>query len=100
MTVRRKSLVPAPISHGAQPAPLKLADASAIQALAAGTANEGQQKHALDWILKGACGLTEWPYRDSERETCVALGRQFAGQQIVGAINVNLSALRARESSN
>ena len=100
MGPRKRALVPAPISHGSVPAHVSSNDATAIQALAAGNANDGQQKHALDWILKKACGLSEWPYRDSERETCIALGRQFVGQQIVGAIKVNVSALRKREQEN
>ena len=97
---RKRALVPAPIPHGSVPAHVSSNDATAIQALAAGNANDGQQKHALDWILKKACGLSEWPYRDSERETCIALGRQFVGQQIVGAMRINVSALRKREQEN
>jgi hypothetical protein len=93
----RKKLVPAAIPHGKDPAPFKSMHVVAIQALSAGVANEGQQKTALDWILKGACGIADWPYRDSERDTCIALGRQFVGQQIVGLLNVNVSALRQRE---
>ncbi len=85
------------IPHGAEPAPFNVAHATAIQALAAGVANDGQQKTALDWILKDACGLPLWPYRESERETCIALGRQFVGQQIMGLMNVNVSELRKRE---
>lgn len=94
-----KKLVPAVIPHGKDPAPFTSPQVLAVQALSAGVANEGQQKTALDWILKGACGLYDWPYRDSERETCIALGRQFVGQQIVGLLNVNVSALRQREST-
>ena len=92
-----KPLVQAVIPHGSVPAPFTSLHAGAIQAIAAGTANEGQQKTALDWILKGACGLHDWPYRETERETCIALGRQFAGQQIVGLMRINISALRKRE---
>ncbi len=97
ITRKSKSLVPAAIPHGSTPAPFNVNDVTAVQALAAGTANDGQQKHALDWILRKACGLSEWPYRDSERETCIALGRQFVGQQIMGVVRVNVSALRQRE---
>ena len=94
-----KPLVAAPIPHGSVPAPFNSMHASAIQAVAAGNANDGQQKMALDWILHGACGLSDWPYRETERETCIALGRQFAGQQIVGLIRINVSALRKREQN-
>lgn len=68
-----------------------------MQALAAGVANEGQQKHALKWILEGACALNTWAYRESERETDVALGRHFVGQQIIGLVKVNVSQLRKIE---
>lgn len=92
-----KPLVAAAIAHGSTPAPFDSTDATALQAMAAGVANDGQQKRAMDWILKGACALNDWPYRDSERETCLALGRHFVGQQIVGLLKVNVSALRKRE---
>lgn len=74
-------------------------DATAVQALAAGKANEGQQKHALKWILEVACGLPVWAYRESVRETDIALGRQFVGQQIVGLMRVNVSKLRKNEEN-
>ena len=80
-----------------QPARLRVADAGAIQALANGQADEAQQKHALTWILKKACMEGDWAYQESQRETDIALGRQFVAQQIVGAIAVNISALRKLE---
>lgn len=84
--------------RGSAPAPYAWADAAALQALAAGTANDGQQKRALDWILRGACALPSWAYSPDERETSVALGRQFVGQQIMGLLKVNLSAVRRKPS--
>lgn len=96
--IKRRGLVPAQTAHGSEPAPFTSSDATALQAVASGTANNGQQKRALDWILKSACGLPIWPYRADERETCVALGRQFVGQQIMGVLKVNVSALSKRES--
>ena len=99
MTRKPKPLVHIPAPHGSQPAQFDSSDATALQAVAAGNANDGQQKRAMDWILKGACGLNDWPYRDSERETCVALGRHFVGQQIVGLLKVNVSVLRKREQN-
>lgn len=94
---RRRALVAAPQQQGAMPAPISSGDAAAMQALAAGVANEGQQKHALKWILEGACALPVWPYRESQRETDLALGRHFVGQQIMGLIKVNVSQLRKHE---
>lgn len=96
---KRKSLVPELAPHGSVPATFTSTDAAALQAVAAGTANDGQQKRAIDWILKSACGLPVWPYRADERETCVALGRQFVGQQIMGVLKVNISTLKKRESA-
>lgn len=95
----QKPLITAPIPQGSVPAPFNSMHATAIQAVAAGNANDGQQKMALDWILKGACALNDWAYRDSERETCIGLGRHFVGQQIVGLMRVNVSALRKREQN-
>ena len=92
-----RTLVPAAQQIGSQPAPFTSGDAAALQALAAGTANDGQQKQALKWILEGACQLPVWTYGKDERETNVALGRQYVGQQIMGVLKVNLSALRKRE---
>lgn len=94
---KSKALVPAHIPHGPEPAPFNVAQATAVQALSAGVANEGQQKTALEWILKDACGLPLWPYRKDQRETDIALGRQFVGQQIMGLIKVNVSTMRKRE---
>lgn len=85
-------------AQGSDPAPFSSSDAAALQALGAGTANDGQQKRALDWILKNACGLPIWAYRADERETYVALGRQFVGQQIMGVLKANISALKKREA--
>jgi hypothetical protein len=48
-------LKPQACAHSAsEPSPVRgSADVTAMQALAGGVANEGQQKQALDWILKG-----------------------------------------------
>jgi hypothetical protein len=99
MTPNKKGrgLVPAKKPHGSQPAQFGVSDAAAIQALAAGKANEGQQKHALKWILESACALPQWPYLESQRETDIALGRHFVGQQIVGLMKVNTSKLREEQ---
>lgn len=94
---KRRALVPVAQPQGSVPAPITSSDASALQALASGTANDGQQKHALQWILEGACALPVWPYRESQRETDIALGRQFVGQQIMGLLKVNVSQLRKHE---
>lgn len=89
-----KAVMPGPASEPAAFAP---ADATAIQALFAGTANESQQKRAMKWILEDACGLPVWAYREGARETDIALGRQFVGQQIVGLSRVNVSKMKGNE---
>ena len=94
---KSRALVAAPIAQGAQPAAFTTSDVTSMQALAGGVANEGQQRRALDWILKDACGLPLWPYRESQRETDIALGRQFVGQQIMGLLKINATQLKQRE---
>ena len=66
------------------PALYERADIIAIQALATGTASEGQQKRALDWIVFHAAGTYDDQFvsgRDDER--CFLLGRRNVGLQIV-----------------
>ena len=94
----KRGLVPLTPPGGSTPAQFTSSDAGALQAIASGTANEGQQKRALDWILKSACGLPVWAYRPDQRETDIALGRQFVGQQIAGLLRVNISRMRKTEA--
>jgi hypothetical protein len=70
--------------HPWHPADYSEAVTGAIKALAAGNANEGQQKLALDWIIVTLCGTYDQPYRPgSERDTVFACAKQYVGQQIV-----------------
>ena len=76
----------------------ELADASAIKALQAGTADAIQQRRALDWILKKACLLPEWPYVPGDANgTHIHLGRQFAGHMIMKLVQMNLATAQRRE---
>lgn len=62
------------------------ADTMAIKALAAGKASEGQQKRALDWIIKTLCGTYDLSFRpgpDGERDTAFAEGKRHVGLQLV-----------------
>lgn len=77
-----------------EPAKFVVADAEAIQAVMSGMADDEQQRRAMKWVLESACGLPVWAYRDSPRETDIALGRQFVGQQIIGLSKVNISEMR------
>lgn len=75
-----------------------LADATALQALAAGTADADQQRRALTWIVENAAAMYEWPYKEQPRETDIALGRQLVGQSIVGLLKLNLADLRRQNA--
>lgn len=77
---------------------------AAIQALAAGTATEDQQKTALEWIVNAAASTYDQPYRpgvDGDRETAFGCGRQFVGQQIVKLLKLNAAAIsQAKRKTN
>lgn len=66
----------------------------AIKALAEGNANEGQQKLALEWILKVPCAMDDWAFRPDERETNIALGRQLVGHAILKEVKIDVSKLK------
>lgn len=71
------------------------ADAAAVQALAAGKANEGQQRRALDWIIHKAAMTYDEPFDPANaRVTDYVLGRRSVGLQLVKLINVKLGALQ------
>lgn len=86
-----------PIGSPLQPADYEKADVIALQALAEGIANEGQQKRALDWIIKAA-GTYDLVYRpggqEGDRDTCFAGGKAFVGQQIVKLLNYKTGQLK------
>ncbi|MGE0151771.1 MAG: hypothetical protein AB7R90_04085 [Reyranellaceae bacterium] len=71
------------------PAAWEAADVAALQALARGVANEGQQKRALNYIVN-VLGMTyEHTYFPaSERDSCHAQGRRYVGLQIVKLVNM------------
>ncbi len=60
------------------------ADISAMKALEAGVANEGQQRRALDWFLKNAARIQHISYvPGDENGTMFNEGRRFAGLAVV-----------------
>lgn len=67
-------------------------DVLAMKALATGTANESQQKQAIDWLIRVAAGTYELSFRSDadggERETAFAEGRRFVGLQVVKMVNM------------
>ncbi|SRR6266404_1545405 len=67
------------------------ADAAALQALVAGTAEPAQQRRALDWIMMKAAATYDFHYHDSDRDTAFGLGRAFVGQQIRKLLQLNIS---------
>lgn len=81
------------------PVPYEIADATAMKALAMGTATPEQQLRALAWIQRRACALPDWAYRPgpTERDTLIALGRQFVGHQIQHLIAAPTAAMRRNE---
>lgn len=61
------------------------ADIFAIQAVAKGIANEGQQKRAFDYIVGALCEtdrMTFWPGEDGRRATDFAEGKRWVGVQL------------------
>jgi len=87
-----------PLSVGPHlPAQYEAADASALQALQDGSANEDQQKRALRWIIERAAGTYEAHFYPDERFTTFALGRAYVGQQVVKMLRLNVSTLRSME---
>lgn len=89
------------IIHAWEPPKYEIADVTAIQALERGTATPEQQKRALNWIVRIACALGDFPFRpggqEGERETNLALGRLFAGQQIAKLMRLDVSKLKRNE---
>jgi hypothetical protein len=99
---RRSSPRQAALQHAAYlPPAYELADVTALQALERGEATPDQQKRALRWIIGGACGTYDLAYRpggeDGARDTLIALGRQFVGQQIVKLLRLVPHVLRKSE---
>lgn len=78
-----------------KPAPYKKPDVAALQALATGTANEGQQQRALKFIIETVANTYDLAYQpNSSRDTDFALGRAFVGQQLVKLIKLPLSTIK------
>lgn len=78
-----------------QAPPFTKAEVLALKALAAGNANERQQQIALKYIVYTLCGTYDWPYRpESDRDTAVALGKQWVGKRLVHLIEVEKVAAK------
>lgn len=86
-----------PSPPASQAAPVTYQVATAVRALRDGTANEGQQKLALEWIVGDAAGKRHFPYHNNERDTSFALGRLFVAEQITGLFYLDIKALRDKD---
>lgn len=83
MTTAKPKMLPV-----AKAPPVEKADIYAIKALAAGSANEGQQKRALAWILNKAAGIQRDPFQENNaRLTDYMTGRQSVGRMILDLVN-------------
>lgn len=72
---------------------------TAIRACIAGSANEGQQKLAMDWIITKASNLYDMSYRPQDSgATSFHEGRRFVGSQIVKMLRPE--TLQALEASS
>lgn len=83
------------------PAEWEKADATALQALAAGSADAVQQKRVLGWIIEKAAGTYDMSYRpgasDGDRDTAFAEGKRSVGNQIVKLLKVSLAAMARQD---
>lgn len=86
MTTKKRVPVALPPDPTVRPGYTK-SDVLALRSLFAGKANDGQQKQALDYIIRVLCGTYDFPYRPDSRLTDIALGRMRVGQDIVFLLN-------------
>ena len=72
-----------------------MATVHALRGMLAGTANEHQQKMALDWIIERACRARSMSYvKGDVHETAFNEGRRFAGHEIVRLITTDIEILK------
>lgn len=69
------------------------ADAYALQACAKGIANEGQQRRAIDWIIRNAGTYEPTFFVGQADATNFAEGMRHVGLQIVKLLNLPASAI-------
>lgn len=83
-----------------KPAHWEIADATALRQVYAGTASPEMQKRAMAFILDTLCSIQDWPFRPGEageRDTTLALGRQYVAHQILKLIKIDLSKVRRNQ---
>lgn len=70
-----------------------------MQAVMAGRASEEQQRRAMTFIVHQICGTYDLSYRPtSDRDTAFAEGKRFVGLQCVKFANLNIAALRGKNT--
>lgn len=76
------------------------ADATAVKAWAAGTADEYQQRRAFNFVMlvSGYHDMSFSPL--SERETCFAEGKRSVGSQIKKLVEVPISTITKEPTEN
>lgn len=78
-----------------------VADASALQALAAGTADATQQKRALDFVIRQGAATYDQSFQPGMPDaTSFMEGRRFVGTKIVELLQVSTRDLLLREQRN
>lgn len=71
----------------------EIADVAAMQALASGTANEGQQKRALKWIIEQAAQTYDQSFVPGQADvTAFIEGRRSVGNQIIKLLKRKVGA--------
>ncbi len=80
------------------PKPYGLGDAAAVKNVAAGTATQEQQRHAMQYIIQVLCATYDMSYRpgdaDGRRDTDFAEGARNVGLQLVKLVNIDLSKMQ------
>ena len=72
------------MSNAHEPAPVDKATLYAVRACIAGTATDGQQKAAMEWIIRQASRAYDLSYRPQDAiAMAFAEGRRFVGLQII-----------------
>lgn len=87
---RRKSIGPSALPW--DPPVLSKAEAYAIKSLAAGTANDAQQRTAWEYIMR-LTGVRDLEFRPDERASTFASGKRFVGLQLVKPLTLPASII-------
>lgn len=78
-----------------------IADVSAVQAIANGTATPDQQVRAFDWIVRTAAATWQDTFHpESERVATFMQGRRFVGLKLLALRELSVNDLLKRENPN